>query len=217
MREHVIARVAAQSAGDTRERWESVISAAEQAPDARVPGSRRQDQYPELTLTTPIAAAAVLVPIVERMGALSVLLTRRNAELNSHAGQISFPGGRAEPDDLSPADTALRETEEEVGILPGQVAIAGRLDNYLVGTGFRITPIVGMVTPPAAFRRDAREVAEIFEVPLSFVLSAENYRREAVEIEGRMRRFYVLSYRDYDIWGATAAILVNLQKVIGAP
>jgi len=217
MRDAVVARIVAGSVGDTREGWKSVTSAAEQAPDARVPGSLRQDLYPELTLTTPIAPAAVLVPIVERGGELTVLLTRRNAELSSHAGQISFPGGRAEPTDRSPEETALRETEEEVGISPDRVYIAGRLDNYLVGTGYRITPVVGLVTPPANFRRDAREVEEIFEVPLSFVLSPDNYRREAVEIEGQSRRFYVLSYQEYDIWGATAAILVNLQKVIGSP
>ena len=161
--------------------------------------------------------AAVLVPIVARGGAMTVLFTRRTDGLARHAGQVSFPGGRAEAGDAAPVATALREAREEVGIAAASVAIVGRLEERPVGTGYRIVPVVGLLADPPPFAADSREVAEIFEVPLPFVLDPANYRRERMVVEGVPRRFHALPYRRYFIWGATAAILVNLRDVLRAP
>lgn len=161
--------------------------------------------------------AAVLVPIVARGGAMTVLFTRRTDGLARHAGQVSFPGGRAEAGDAAPVATALREAREEVGIAAASVAVVGRLEERPVGTGYRIVPVVGLLADPPPFAADSREVAEIFEVPLSFVLDPANYRRERMVVEGVPRRFHALPYRRYFIWGATAAILVNLRDVLRAP
>lgn len=161
--------------------------------------------------------AAVLVPIVARGGAMTVLFTRRTDGLARHAGQVSFPGGHAEAGDAAPVATALREAREEVGIAAASVAIVGRLEERPVGTGYRIVPVVGLLADPPPFAADSREVAEIFEVPLPFVLDPANYRRERMVVEGVPRRFHALPYRRYFIWGATAAILVNLRDVLRAP
>lgn len=161
--------------------------------------------------------AAVLVPIVARGGAMTVLFTRRTDGLARHAGQVSFPGGRAEAGDAAPVATALREAREEVGIAAASVAVVGRLEERPVGTGYRIVPVVGLLADPPPFAADSREVAEIFEVPLPFVLDPANYRRERMVVEGVPRRFHALPYRRYFIWGATAAILVNLRDVLRAP
>ena len=218
MRTDILRGVARRAPGAPDQPWEAVIAAAERAPEARVPGSRRhsEESWGRLPPSEPIAPAAVLVAVIERAGALSVLLTRRAERLARHAGQISFPGGRADPGDGTPQKTALREAEEEIGLPSSQVEIAGRLDDYLVGTGYRITPVVGLVTAPPAFAADAREVAEIFEVPLPFVLEPANYRRDRVTVGGIDRRFYVLPYGAYHIWGATAAILVNFRDAVRA-
>ena len=163
------------------------------------------------------APAAVLVPIVARGGAMTVLLTRRTDGLARHAGQVSFPGGRAEAGDAAPVATALREAREEVGIAAASVAVAGRLEERPVGTGYRIVPVVGLLADPPPFAADSREVAEIFEVPLPFVLDPANYRRERMVVDGVPRRFHALPYRRYFIWVATAAILVNLRDVLRTP
>jgi len=151
----------------------------------------------------------VLVPVVQRADGLTVLLTRRTAHLNDHAGQISFPGGRAEPGDASAAATALRETEEEIGLAAARVEVLGQLHEYLTVTGYRVTPVVGLVTPPLDLRPDDFEVAEIFEVPLEFLLDPANHQRNSVIHEGRQRRYYAIPYRQYYIWGATAGMLMN--------
>ncbi len=218
MRTDILRGVAHEAPGAPDQPWEAVIAAAERAPAARVPGSLRhsEESWGRLSPEEPITPAAVLVAVVERAGALSVLLTRRAERLARHAGQISFPGGRADPEDGSPQRTALREAEEEIGLPAASVEVAGRLDDYLVGTGYRITPVVGFVAAPPAFMPDTREVAEIFEVPLSFVLEPANYRRDGLTVNGIERRFYVLPYEAYHIWGATAAILVNFRDVVRA-
>ena len=216
MQADILRGVAHRAPGAPDQPWEAVIAAAERAPAARVPGSLRhvRESTRNLPPSAPIIPAAVLVAVTERAGALSVLLTRRAERLTRHAGQISFPGGRADPGDGNPQRTALREAEEEIGLPPASVKIAGRLDDYLVGTGYRITPIVGIVAAPPVFEADAREVAEIFEVPLPFVLDPANYRRDRTTIGGVERRFYVLAYGAYHIWGATVAILVNLRDAV---
>jgi 8-oxo-dGTP pyrophosphatase MutT (NUDIX family) len=162
--------------------------------------------------------AAVLVPIVLRPDELTLLLTRRTAHLKNHSGQISFPGGRAEPADGGPEGTALREAREEIGLAPERIEVLGRLSEYHTRTDFRVTPVVALVSPPMDLALDAHEVDEAFEVPLSFVLDPANHQRHSREFQGRMVPFYALPYRDYYIWGATAGMLVNLYRYLaGAP
>ena len=134
----------------------------------------------------------------------------------SARGQVSFPGGRSEEQDLSAVETALRETMEETGIAPGFVTVAGYLDRYLTGTGFDIQPVVGLLAQGYALAPDPREVASIFEVPLAFLLDPANRRRERRLIAGRARSFYAFTYNDHEIWGATAAIIVNLADRLDA-
>ena len=158
--------------------------------------------------------AAVLVPVIERTAALTVLLTQRTDHLHHHPGQISFPGGRVEHGDTDPIMTALRETREEIGLQPERVELLGHLPEYHTGTGFRVTPIVGVVRPPFDLFPDAFEVAEVFEVPLSFLLDPSNRRRETLLINGRMRTYYALPWQHYHIWGATAGMLVSMADFL---
>lgn len=160
--------------------------------------------------------ASVLVPLVEREPGLTVLLTQRTADLPSHAGQISFPGGRWQQSDADTVATALRETEEEVGLVPERIDVVGRLDTYLTGTGFSVTPVVGFVRPPFELRPDPREVADIFEVPLAFFLDPAHHELRSAIWAGRERRFYVMPYENRYIWGATAGMLKNLYDVLTA-
>jgi 8-oxo-dGTP pyrophosphatase MutT (NUDIX family) len=168
--------------------------------------------------TTPpsreLRPAAVLVPLVDRPEGLTVLLTQRTAHLSAHAGQIAFPGGRIEAGDRDADAAALRETEEEIGLPPDYVTVIGRLDTYVTGTGFEITPIVGLVRVPFPLRIDPFEVAEAFEVPLDFVLDPANHRRTERIVERGKRVFFVLPFEDRNIWGATAGMLVNLAEVL---
>jgi 8-oxo-dGTP pyrophosphatase MutT (NUDIX family) len=165
-----------------------------------------------------MTAASVLIPLVLRPEGLTMLLTQRTAHLTDHAGQISFPGGRAEDYDASPVDTALRETEEEIGLDRKHVEILGALPDYVTGTGYRVTPVVGLVLPPFALQPDENEVAEIFEVPLAFLMDAANHRRLSFELpEGAGRRsFYAMPYERFFIWGATAGMLRNLFHFLRA-
>jgi 8-oxo-dGTP pyrophosphatase MutT (NUDIX family) len=155
--------------------------------------------------------AAVLLAVIQREEP-TLLFTRRTDTLARHSGQVSFPGGRCEASDLTPVETALRETFEETGIAPGFISVAGYLDRYLTGTGFDIQPVVGLLAEGFALAPDPREVAEVFEVPLAFLCDPANRRRESREIAGRQRRFYAFTYKEHEIWGATAAILVNLAE-----
>lgn len=164
--------------------------------------------------TDELIPAAVLVPIVLRPLAPTVLLTQRTAHLRDHAGQVSFPGGRCEPDDETPMATALREAQEEVGLMPAQVEILGVLDEYRTGTGFSVTPVVGLVEPPLDLKLDDFEVADVFEPPLEFLLQADNFNRHRVEYRGAMREYWAVPWRDRFIWGATAGMLVNLRELL---
>ncbi|MDB5363164.1 MAG: CoA pyrophosphatase [Rhodospirillales bacterium] len=158
--------------------------------------------------------AAVLVPLIRRPEGLQVMLTQRTAHLTDHAGQISFPGGRAEPEDRDAVATALREAEEEVGLPPDLVQVLGRLDNYVTSTGYEVAPVVGLIQPPFPVTPDPHEVAEVFEVPLAFLVDPRNHERHSREWQGRTRFFYVLPYQDRYIWGATAGMLVNLAHLL---
>lgn len=171
-----------------------------------------------ITEVTP-AAASVLMPLVVRDGALHVLLTRRTEHLRDHAGQISFPGGRAEPGDPSAIHTALRETEEEVGLAREHVDVLGQLNTYTTVTSYAVTPVVALVRPPFSLRLDRFEVEEAFEVPLSFLMTPAHHRRHELMFEGGRRQFLSMPWsgtdasgqpREYFIWGATAAMLRNL-------
>jgi 8-oxo-dGTP pyrophosphatase MutT (NUDIX family) len=162
-----------------------------------------------------LTEAAVLIPIVARTEGATVLLTLRTDHLRDHAGQVSFPGGHVEAHDGGPVETALRETEEEVGLSRVFVQVIGELDLYETRTGFRITPVVGIVDPGFDFTLDAFEVAEAFEVPLGFVLDPANYRCESRMWRGDRRYFYAMSYEERYIWGATAGMLVDLARRLG--
>jgi 8-oxo-dGTP pyrophosphatase MutT (NUDIX family) len=173
------------------------------------------DLNPGITLpSAALRPAAVLVPLIDRPNGMSVLLTQRTPHLSAHAGQISFPGGRIEESDADATEAALRETEEEVGLTRERVRVIGRLDTYVTGTGFEITPIVGIVKPPFPLAIDPFEVSEAFEVPLSFVVDPANHRRMTREVERRTRVFFVLPFEGRNIWGATAGMLVNLAEVL---
>jgi 8-oxo-dGTP pyrophosphatase MutT (NUDIX family) len=162
-----------------------------------------------------LTPASVLFPIVLRPGGLTVLLTQRTVHLKDHPGQISFPGGRAEPEDISPAHTALREAQEEVGLLPVHIEVAGYLPEYRTGTGFSVTPVVAVVTPPFELLLDPFEVAEVFEVPLGFLLDPANHQQHELHYRGKLRSYYAMRYDDYFIWGATAGMIMSLYYALG--
>lgn len=165
------------------------------------------------------AHAAVLVPIVLREQPM-VLLTERTAHLSTHSGQVAFPGGRSDPDDASPAATALREAHEEVGLEGRFVEVLGSLSTYRTGSAFIITPVVALVQPDCVLQPNPYEVAEIFEVPLSFLLDPAHHRRHAVEWEGVRREWFSMPYddgrRSHFIWGATAGMLRNFYRFMAA-
>ena|SRR5215469_5284527 len=158
-----------------------------------------------------LVPAAVLLPIIRRNDP-TLLFTRRTAHLARHAGQVSFPGGRWQPNDSSLTGTALRETEEETGIERDRVAVAGFLDAHETGTGFAILPVVALIDEGFSLRPNTEEVAEIFEVPLTFFLDPANCHKGTREWRGYLREFYTFAWRGHTIWGATAAILVNLRE-----
>ena len=157
----------------------------------------------------------VLVPLIDREDGLTVLLIRRADEMNKHAGQVAFPGGRVDEEDADTVAAALREAHEEVGIPPDTVDVLGCLDPYLTITGFEVMPVVGVVSPPLpAFIPEPTEVAEIFEVPLSFLLDPTNHQKVRRKINGLDRAYYAMPYESHNIWGATAGMIVNLYEVL---
>ena len=158
----------------------------------------------------------MLIALVLREHGPTILLTQRTADLTDHPGQISFPGGRAESWDAGPVDTALREAHEEIGLAREHVEVLGSLPDYHTGTGYRVTPVVGLIAPPFALAADPSEVAEIFEVPLAFLMDGLNHQRLSVELPGGRRSFYAMPYQDYYIWGATAGMLRNLFHFLRA-
>ena len=158
--------------------------------------------------------AAVLVPLVNRAEGLTVLLTQRSDTLPDHPGQISFPGGRVEPDDASLEAAALREAQEEIGLPPDRVSVLGRLAPYETVTGFTVTPVVGWIEPPVPITADPIEVADVFEVPLAYLLERENHQRH-FRMLGEVRRdYFAIPYAERYIWGATAAMLIMLDRTL---
>lgn len=160
---------------------------------------------------TPLRQAAVLVPIVARHQP-TVLLTQRTDHLPVHRGQISFPGGKLEPTGESATEAALREAHEEVSLSPGEVDVLGFLDAYRTATGYVIAPVVGLIQPGFTPVPEPTEVADVFEVPLSFLLNPDNHRVEQKVYKNKSRQFYAMPYEGRYIWGATAGILRNLYK-----
>ena len=161
-------------------------------------------------------AASVLVPLVHRGDGVTVLLTQRTDDMPSHAGQIAFPGGRRQAEDVDAVATALRETEEEVGLARRFVEVVGTVDHYRTGTSYEITPVVGIVTPGFTVKADPREVADVFEVPLAHFLDERNHRIDSRVWQGRERRYYAMPYGERYIWGATAGMLKNLHFILTA-
>lgn len=180
------------------------------------PGWNRADLFDLLPPEFPLRPAAVLVALVDRAAGLHVLLTRRTEALRHHAGQVSFPGGRIEADDASPVAAALREAHEEVGLAASLSRPRGYLDPFVTITGFHVMPVVATVAGEYVARIDPSEVAEAFEVPLSFVLDPDNVHERDVDWQGRQRRLVEFRYGTHHIWGATAAMLVNFRKRLEA-
>lgn len=179
------------------------------------PPPERQDLHViALTEDSRITEAAVLVPLINRSGRVQVLFTQRTPHLEDHAGQISFPGGRVEAGDASREETALRETEEEIGLTRAAVALLGRLPDYEIPSGFRITPVVGWIEPPFALKLDPFEVAAVFEAPLDHFLEADRYQRGEYRFRGRHRHYLAIPFEGRYIWGATAGMLYNLCRML---
>lgn len=172
------------------------------------------DRFVAPVLMKSLRPAAVLAPVIRRGDGLTMLFTRRSDQMRSHRGQISFPGGRRDEDDTSFASAALREAQEEIGLAPESVEILGYLDDYPTITRYLVTPVVGIVERAPAFTPHAREVAEVFEVPLDYVLDARRYERKAFFRGGVNVPFYELNYGAYRIWGATAGMLWNLVEKV---
>jgi 8-oxo-dGTP pyrophosphatase MutT (NUDIX family) len=176
------------------------------------------DDRLESDLAAPPKPAAVLIPIVLREP-LTVLFTKRTSHLKAHAGQVAFPGGRAEPGDASREFTALREAQEEIGLAPERVELIGRLPDYHTRTGYLVAPIVGLVATPLELAPDPNEVEDIFEVPLAVLLDPANHRRQTRVLQGRSVGYYEMPYPSESgeryIWGATAGMIVNLCRVLG--
>lgn len=175
------------------------------------------DRWPDewrRRLSEPLRAAGVLIPVIERAPHLTVLLTRRSAELKHHASQISFPGGRMERTDDSILATALRETREEVGIEPAAVDVIGSLDPHPTVTGFAVTPIIGLLEPPLGLQVDRREVDVAFEVPLDYLMDPDNVRQSVRTFRGYTIPTLEFHFGGYRIWGATASMLIKLRTIL---
>jgi len=221
-RADLVARISAAQARLGRRRAPgaslSQVLHDETAADGSLPEASRRGDHDlndaAMRPTPPLVPAAVLVPLVERDDGYTVLLTQRAEDLTHHPGQISFPGGRIEAHDETPAQAALREAEEEIGLTAEFVDVIGNLDIYEVRTGFEVFPVVGLVQSGFDLSLDRSEVADVFEVPLSFVLDARNHERHSRTFQGRLRHFYVLPFEDRFIWGATAGMLINLYEVL---
>ncbi|MBL8518265.1 MAG: CoA pyrophosphatase [Betaproteobacteria bacterium] len=186
------------------------------AAEAAAGGFSDDGDLPHPRPAVELTPAAVLIGVLNRAEP-TVLFTQRTAHLNDHAGQISFPGGRRDPGDRDAAHTALRETEEETGLAAHRIEVIGRIPDYTTGTGFLVTPVVGWVeTPPAPseYSHDAFEVAEVFEVPLAFLLDPTNHRRETAMFKGRMRSYHAVPWQGRYIWGATAGMLLSFYRAV---
>lgn len=185
--------------GELRERLASIVGGRDVVYGEEIVG----------LLEEPPVPAAVLVPIVLHPEP-TLLLTRRTSHLKKHAGQVSFPGGRIDPEDKDAVAAALREAQEEVGLDPARVEIVGRMDDYVTGTGYIITPVIGLLPPGLTLHPSPHEVEAVFEFPFSVLLDPEAPRRQKQHVRGRWREYWVWPHPDHFIWGATAAIMHHL-------
>jgi 8-oxo-dGTP pyrophosphatase MutT (NUDIX family) len=187
----------------------------QEAPDWRPAGfdaariKQLAPDFPEIPIP-----AAVLVPLIDRPDGLTVLLTQRASQLARHAAQIAFPGGRLEPDDADVASAALRETQEEIGLDPTHVRVFGYLPDHVVISGFRVTPVLGLVTPPFLLEPNPAEVAGVFEVPLSHVLDSANHKARLRRVGQEDLLLYDIPWQDQNIWGATAGMLLTFVRML---
>lgn len=189
--------------------WQAEVTDENRAALARE-GSVRAGRGNELT------PAAVLIPLIMHENELKILLTQRTAHLHDHPGQISFPGGRSDPQDTSAIDTALREAEEEIGLPSHRVEVLGSLPHYLTITGYQVTPVVSLVDAGHAYEPDEFEVADIFEVPMAYLMNPHHHEQRMWESPQGYRRFYAMPYENKFIWGATAGMLRNLYHFLKA-
>jgi 8-oxo-dGTP pyrophosphatase MutT (NUDIX family) len=193
------------------------IISAFNRPDLAPERDRQQDIWPAPMKSGAygdLTSAAVLVPLIDHATGMSVLLTQRTVTMADHSGQISFPGGRVDDGDLSPEDTALRETEEEVGIHRAQIEVIGRLTAHDTRTGYYVMPVIGVVDPPLTLSPEPSEVAHIFEVPLDFVLDPANHRLDTYKGDDSGRKHRAMPYGEHYIWGLTARVLFELANVL---
>ncbi|MBS40146.1 MAG: CoA pyrophosphatase [Rhodospirillales bacterium] len=161
-----------------------------------------------------LRAAAVLVPILDHNDGMQILLTERTETMSKHPGQIAFPGGAKESIDITPEETALRETKEEIGLPPSKVRVLGRMNSRDTATGYCVMPIVGLITPPVSLKLAPTEVAKVFEIPLTFIMDPKSYALETRQKCGKSHEYYVMPYNEHYIWGLTARILVELGKML---
>lgn len=169
---------------------------------------------PDYPLHAPGKPAAVLIPIIERQEQLSVLFTLRARHLKHHGGQVSFPGGKQEPDDSDLVNAALRETEEEIGLSGSNIEIIGRLTKYRTVSRYEVTPFIGLINAPLYLSLDKNEVDEVFEVPLAYLMDQQNHRIHWAKRHGKTYPVYFIQWQDKNIWGATAAFVRNLSHLI---
>jgi 8-oxo-dGTP pyrophosphatase MutT (NUDIX family) len=167
----------------------------------------------DMDMTKPLVPAAVLVPVIIS-DSPSILLTKRTSQLSAHAGQVSFPGGRIDPDDRGPEAAALREAWEEIGLEATSVQVLGRMADHITGTGYRVTPVLGLLPPGVNFQLSVHEVEAVFELPISVVLDPNAPKLQRQHVRGVWRKYWVWPHPKHYIWGATAAILVRLAKLL---
>jgi 8-oxo-dGTP pyrophosphatase MutT (NUDIX family) len=192
------------SAADLRDRARERLAASASGPQGdhiHSPG------YDEWVLSRAIKPAAVLIPFVEREGGLTIILTKRHENLRSHSGQVAFPGGKIDPEDASPEAAALREANEEIALDPAMAEIIGRLPDYHSGSGYRIAPVLALISPQAVLTANPQEVDYVFEVPLAFLMDPVNHKRGSRMFQGAERHYLEMPYGDHYIWGVTAGIL----------
>ena len=168
--------------------------------------------HPRLKFKAELRNAAVLIPVVDRGPDATVLLTKRNELLRNHSGQVAFPGGRIDPEDVSPEAAALREADEEIGLKRSFIEVIGRMPDYVSGSGYRIAPVLGIVQRGFHLTLNPDEVDTAFEVPLSFLMDAANHHESHVDVEQRLWRYYEMPYGGQRIWGVTAGILRTLYE-----
>jgi 8-oxo-dGTP pyrophosphatase MutT (NUDIX family) len=173
---------------------------------------RLNPEFQEALAGSPLRDAAVLIGLQQHGDEVRVILTQRTEQMRKHAGQVAFPGGAIDDDDLSHHHAALREAEEEIGLKPDDVEVIGQLPDYLTGSGFRIKPVLGLVSANVALTINPDEVAAVFDVPLSFLMDPANHQRQSRVWQGIERHYYVIQYEDRMIWGVTAGIVRMLYE-----